>query len=385
MKKCISQNNTGFSLIELMIVVAIMSLLVSFAVGQYTDVRVKAESAKVKADADAVINAAREYYTLHGRAANSISDLKFSKIPMTPVGTPFEIEDPFITYEYPSKNKVYKIYRNTGRMVYIDSLGFLNILPSIDSQGVNTKEKPKSDTKPRLSPEGNLIAYEESGDKITILDISNFDLNSPDTSVLDPKPILDNQGNNVKGNSPAWISSTAIVFTGKSDNPDDTINYYIRSYDTETGEAPIDLFCIDTPIKPGPLHASPKAGIIAFMNNKTPAGIDIMTSSGKFINSIPSTVKDDFFFLSTDGSRISVNKTGSIGICPIDIDIDNDTINLLDHISGAKNPVLSPSGKIIAFEKDNAIKFDLQGRKTNQPANLGFNNIAGANGLDWIQ
>jgi prepilin-type N-terminal cleavage/methylation domain-containing protein len=385
MKKMFFPYQRGFSLIEIMIVVIIMGILVSFAAGQFTNVSGDAKRAKLKADEDAVINAAREYFVLHGRSATSITDLKFSNTPKTPDGTPFFIEDPFITYEYPLKNKVYKLYRSTGRMVYIDSLGILNILPSPDSNGISTKKKPKAGTKPRLSPEGNLIAYEESGDKIVILDISNFDLEKPDTDTIDETTVKDPNGNDTKGNSPAWISSTAIVFTGKSDNPDDQVNYYVRSYDTESEEAPIDLFSIGTSTKPGPLHASSKAGIIAFMNNNSPSGIDIMTSSGDFINTIPATVKDDFFCLSADGSRIAVNKSGTIGICPIDIDIENDSVNMLDYTSGAQNPVLSPSGRIIAFEKDNAIRFDLQGRKSDQPANIGFNAIQGANGLDWIQ
>jgi prepilin-type N-terminal cleavage/methylation domain-containing protein len=201
----------GFSLIEIMIVVIIMSLLVSFAVGQYTGIRVQAETNKVKKDADTIANAAREYYSLNSRAAQSISDLKFSNIPLTPTGTPFEIEDPFIKYEYPPGNIVYKIYRSTGRMCFIDNQGFLRLLASIDASGTNTSFKPSSNSKPRLSPTGNMVACEASGGKIVILDLSQFNLESPD-----PNEIVEIELKNTTGSSPAWLSETTVVFVGKS-------------------------------------------------------------------------------------------------------------------------------------------------------------------------
>jgi type II secretory pathway pseudopilin PulG len=357
-----------------MIVVIIMSLLVSFAVGQYTGIRVQAETNKVKKDADTIANAAREYYSLNSRAAQSISDLKFSNIPLTPTGTPFEIEDPFIKYEYPPGNIVYKIYRSTGRMCFIDNQGFLRLLASIDASGTNTSFKPSSNSKPRLSPTGNMVACEASGGKIVILDLSQFNLESPD-----PNEIVEIELKNTTGSSPAWLSETTVVFVGKSNNPTNQ-NYYVRSFDVENpNDPPLELFSVGN-TKPGPLHVSSKTGIIAIMNNSSPSGIDIMTSSGEFINTIPNTVKEDYFSLSADGSKICINKSGSISICAIDINLNNETIEpLSEYTSNSKNAVFSPTGKLIAFEKNNSIYFSTQSGKSLP----GFRIIEGASSIDW--
>lgn len=68
-------NNRGFSLIELMIVVAIIGILVAVALPQFTSMSEDAKTSKVKQDLDVYVNAIIRYKAAESRPLSGISDL----------------------------------------------------------------------------------------------------------------------------------------------------------------------------------------------------------------------------------------------------------------------------------------------------------------------
>ena len=63
------QNQKGFTLIELMIVVAIIAILASIAIGQYQDYVIRSQISEGATLAESIKIAIAEYNTFHGRLA----------------------------------------------------------------------------------------------------------------------------------------------------------------------------------------------------------------------------------------------------------------------------------------------------------------------------
>ena len=64
------QNQNGFTLIELMIVVAIIAILAAIAIGQYQDYVIRSQVSEAATLAESLKTAIAEYHNFHGRFAN---------------------------------------------------------------------------------------------------------------------------------------------------------------------------------------------------------------------------------------------------------------------------------------------------------------------------
>ena len=68
------RNNQGFTLIELMIVVAIIAILAAIAISQYQDYVIRSQVAEGTSLADGVKTAVAEFYNSYGRWPNGAPD-----------------------------------------------------------------------------------------------------------------------------------------------------------------------------------------------------------------------------------------------------------------------------------------------------------------------
>ena len=68
-------NEKGFTLIELMIVIAIIGILAAIAIPQFSAYRQRAYLAALKSDAHTIANAEEAYYADHGTYTNATSDI----------------------------------------------------------------------------------------------------------------------------------------------------------------------------------------------------------------------------------------------------------------------------------------------------------------------
>ncbi|PKK92195.1 MAG: hypothetical protein CVV64_01940 [Candidatus Wallbacteria bacterium HGW-Wallbacteria-1] len=89
-------NRRGFSLIELMIVVAIIGILVAVALPQFTSMSEDAKTSKVKQDLDVYVNSIIRFKAAEPRPLKSLDDLlgKYIATPMKdPWGNPYALDD----------------------------------------------------------------------------------------------------------------------------------------------------------------------------------------------------------------------------------------------------------------------------------------------------
>jgi len=292
------KGESGFSLIEIMIVIIILGLLVNLGVGQFGGIKEDAERTKMRKDADTIARKAQEFYTLNGKAPSSLADLKLTGAMRTPIGTDYKIADPFIYCEYPRGSKYFVPFRSIGKLLLVDNQNHIRIATEVGSRGTDTGRVVDKDFRPRLSPNGLKICAVESGDKLVIFDISAFDLSAPNTNDI----VAVYPPNSQKGVHPSWISDTHVVFAAQ-----DGTDYFVFSFDSDSGEAPSKLFKIGK-MEPTAMHASADSGVIALYNpGISPPGIELYTISGDYINCFEN-VDDDLFSMSLDGSRICLVK-----------------------------------------------------------------------------
>lgn len=77
MTTALRRRSRGFTLIELMVVVAIIAILAAIAVPGYQWAAMKGRRAEGKAYLSALVNAQERYYSLHAGYATTLADLGF--------------------------------------------------------------------------------------------------------------------------------------------------------------------------------------------------------------------------------------------------------------------------------------------------------------------
>lgn len=358
----------AFSLVEIMIVVIIMGILISFAVQNFIGVGDDARTVKARKDADSIANAAREFYTQNGKPPVDVRDLNLSNIPATPSGGAFTIQDPFIVYEQPKGNTISVKYRSIGKLLFVDLANHLRISTEVSSRGVDTMKQPESGCQPRFSPNGTMICATESGGKLVVYDISGFDLekpNSADIAVIAP------QSGSLKGKNPAWLSDTTVVYTAKytTITPADDA-FWVYSFDIDSpDEKPTKLFKVGA-LEPLYLDAA-ESGIVGLHDG---TNIDIYDISGNYVNQIKAD--SSAFTFSRDGSKIVFQKGGQVHVCSIDESAPKST-----GLSG-KNPCFSPDTSIVAYEVATGVAFASYKNGSWEP-NAGFAVVQSSSSPSW--
>jgi len=99
--KITMRRTSGFTLMELLIVIAIIAILVAVAVVSYSSVQKKSRDSRRASDMKAVQNAFEQYYADHNSSYPSSADDLIASSAYLPVGYPTDPKNSG-TYVYPS-------------------------------------------------------------------------------------------------------------------------------------------------------------------------------------------------------------------------------------------------------------------------------------------